>query len=510
MKIIKKLIVCLLVLFLAFTTFLGILSKTISPEIVRKYVNTELTALTSQPAQINGDISWQLLPLPGIRLSGIEIGNTNNSKNYSVAIEKLLFNLKIAPLLRGKLVFSEIKANGFKIEINSDLPWSSIPPLKPEEEPKPAGIRQRFDIERLILSRGQFVFIENGKTVNLSGIQLSAENINLNQDSVQLHLKTRLHYLNPGQHQAHGSLLFKGCASLSKGVLDNPKSFLHLTSLDGQLTVRDLIIDKVRINKAKAVTSFKHGILQLNPVTIGFYQGEAIGDLRYEPTDKNLQLNFAASNLNSGLLTSDLFDSALLKGKLDFSLHTQSVLHKGSWLNRTAGNGKISIRDGALSTVNLHSIMQNASNTLGQITGLTKPEQRNISQALLNVSAANQGETPFEIASMQYQLNNNVLRSDNLFLKTAILKLKGNGQLRLDSYNLSGAILAYVIAPDANMNQIQQLLGGYFPLTVSGTLTQPVILPDLKKINPTLTQMWLKERLTKPVIKLKEQLKALF
>ncbi|WP_019217248.1 hypothetical protein [Legionella tunisiensis] len=42
-------------------------------------------------------------------------------------------------------------------------------------------------------------------------------------------------------------------------------------------------------------------------------------------------------------------------------------------------------------------------------------------------------------------------------------------------------------------------MGGSFPILVQGTLTKPVVLPDLKKINPILTKAWLKETLVKPV-----------
>src|SRR5262249_14785800 len=96
-----------------------------------------------------------------------------------------------------------------------------------------------------------------------------------------------------------------------------------------------------------------------------------------------------------------------------------------------------------------------------------------------------------------------------LVLQTERLQLKGNGELDLKNKDINNHLFVTVSLTNPKVDKIQQLLGGSFPILVQGNLLTPIILPDLKVINPILTQYWLKETLKNPVKEIHKQIKSL-
>jgi len=511
MTFFKKLIIVLFCILLILIGFLWLLSKTVNPSLIKDYVSTQLSVLTSQTSRIDGDINWQLFPQPGIRLTSVHVGNMNEIKHYALDIDNLLFNLKLSPLLRGKLVFSEIEVKGFKIAINADSNYATSNQTTVLQESDNQDLNNQFDINRLSLSNGTIIINHDNHKATLSNLYITAEQINLNSIAFPFQLKTKIDYLNPGFHQASMQLQFKGNTSLSSQLLSNPILFAQSATLNGQLSVQNVKIDNLKIIKATATMRLKQSTLQLNPIAIGLYNGEAIGDLRYENRNQKSLLNLTANGLNSAKFTKDLFNKTLLHGGLDFSVHAQSLLTTNNWQDNTLANGNLSIRNGALATLNISKVIKNISNKINILLG-TKTDgiEPNLDLKSFTDPESFTGGTPFSLMSLQYTIENGLFHGNNMFLQTDILQLKGTGQLNLDNYAVASNLQAVVTVKDDHLLQIQQFLGGGFPLIISGKLTDPVILPDTKLINPILTRVWLKETLTKPVKQIQEKLKAFF
>ena len=275
MKYLRKLIVPFLSLILIIPVVLWILSETISPEIIREYVSHELIAITSQPSRIMGDIKWEVFPHPGIKITNIQVGEENNTERYSLKFNNLFLNLKITPLLRGKLVFSFLKVDGFSIRINAD----TVLPVKHEKINSPAvtankPLNSQFAIERLLLSNGQLTLVKNTQQIKLTGLQIGAEEINSPQASFPFQLKSQLEYSDSNRLLAKAQIQFKGSTSLSATLFTNPHLDLRAYLLNGQLIIQSVQIDKFKISKLSANTTLKNNVLSFNPLTITLYQGE--------------------------------------------------------------------------------------------------------------------------------------------------------------------------------------------------------------------------------------------
>lgn len=511
MKFLKKLLVTLFAFLVIATIILWALAKSVNPEVVKDYVSTQLSTLTAQKSRVDGDISWQVFPRPGIKITGVLIGDENSRQSYSVKLDNLLFNLKITPLLRGKLVFSELNINGFRVNVNSE-PESpiKIKKLDQNHNSKANNVAGQFAIERILLSHGKITITKNQEKITLSNLQIGAEEFNFQKSPFSLQLKANFEVSSANENTLKGHVNFKGSTSLSPSLFNNPITALQNTPLEGQLSIQDLKIKQLKVSKINANVKTKTGIFQLNPLTLALYNGQSVGDLSYEFASMKLVVNQTATNLDGNKLIYDLFNKKLFKGSVDFSIHTQANMQSSNWQDTTTGNGNLTIKDGVVQSVNLDKVIDETSNKINKLLKGKKNEgKQTLNLGQFDDPAFSKGSTSFKLLTFQYLLQDAKLQSNSLVLQTDRLHLKGDGELNLKDNSLDSHLLAKVTLTDPEVDKIQQLLGGSFPLLLKGSLTEPVVLPDLKIINPILTKAWIKETLTKPVKQIGQQLKTI-
>jgi|GEM_PF-2557135 len=510
MKLIKKLFAAALMFLLITSLALWVLSRSIKPEMLREYISGQLSHITAQKSQINGEMTWQLFPQPGIKINDIQVGDDQSSKEYSLHLNKLQLNLKIAPLLRGKLVFNDLAVKGFRLLIKSDASTAvsrTANSSKTQQSVNPFA--EQIAIDRLMLSDGQAIIQSKDRQLIFNDLQIGAEDINLQAMLFPFQLKSNIVYLDHNNKIASTKIQFKGHTLLTSALLNDPLGQLKSAQLSGQLDVQNARSGQIKLGKLQANTRFKQGILQLNPLTINLYDGQSFGDFRYELAEKNIQLNQTASALNSAKLSHDLFGKTLLKGKLDMSLHIQTDLNQNNWQPSSLGNGNISIKDGSLEAIDLNRIIDASSQKINKmLTSIQPGLTLGTSANPLDEPMFFKGNTPFKLLSIPWRLENNSVHSEALLLQMDKLQVKGDSQLNLLDYALNGHLRATVLVDDKKINQIQTLLGGSFPLLIKNTVTEPRVVPDFSKISPVITKAWLNHTLTRPVRSLAEGVAA--
>ncbi|MGQ3889494.1 AsmA family protein [Legionella sp. CNM-1927-20] len=509
MRFFKKFVVFLLALFLFISFFFWLLTKAISPSILKDFVTSKVKIYTAQPCEIEGNISWQLFPRPSVKIESIRIGNQDPLSPYQINLGQLFFNLRLSALLQGKIVFDEIKINDFTADINANYKQTPIKasyniPASSLEK----NIDEKFAIERLLITNGKIKTTINNQLLTLNALQLRVEQINLEQNLFPFQIKAHINY-DVKPQTINAQLQFKGDANLTADSIKQLETALKSTLIRGQLLIQNLKIGRFKISQIGANTSFKQAIISLNPLTLKLYQGEAIGDLSFNFLSKLLKINQTATGVNGARLTLALFNQALIKGKLDFSLHSQSNLANQDWLATTIGNGNISLHQGTLEILDLDKVIKKVSIKISKAQE-NKESTLNLDKESQDNTLIFKGPTPLKLMAIQYRLTHKMLFSDTLLLQTNMLQLKGEGEMNLTNYNLISHLLATLTVEDSKLNNIQELLGGGFPLIVQGTLSQPTILPDFRKINASLAKVWIKDTIAKPVLKIKEQLVAFF
>lgn len=507
MKFLKKLIVVLVSLILVVTLTLWVLAETVKPEVVKNYISEQLSLITAQPSHINGKITWQLFPEPGIRITNIEVADANNTAPYQLKIDKLLFNLKLTPLLRGKLVFSEVKIDGFTINANTEKAFDRKQG-NTKSSASPQGLKSRFAVKRILLTHGQVNLISHNKTIHLSELQIGTELPESYSTLLPVQLKSAIQILDNQKIEAQSHIQFKGSAVIPPDFLSNPVAKLTDTVLNGQLILEDIQISSFKINRMAGNAVLHNGVFKLSPVTISLYQGESVGDLRYENNSGKLLMNQTASGLNSSTIMNALFQKKILKGKMDFSLHSETDFRSEDWLKNTTGTGVLSIKDGSLESVNLNQAVTINSNKISEMLSAA-PSKQKLKPEQFEDSAFFEGNTPFRLLSIHYHLQNTLLTSDSLLLQTDSMHLKGSGSLNMESGVLSSQLGATVLMNKNTRDELQKVLGVNFPIIVTGTIMKPLVLPDFNKINTAITDLWIKETLVKPVHLIRRQLQSM-
>ena len=524
MKWLRKVFLGLLGLLLACSASFWILSKIIKPETIRDYLNSQLTLLTSQRILIDGEVNWKLLPRPAIQISHITTGENKTDSPYSLRVDNLLLNLKIAPLLHGQFVFNEIKIDGLKARVNTNL-FSIINQRIDAAKifPVNSEAQGQFAIEEFMLNHGSITLVKNDYELLLDKVQFGTKNFNLLRHPFPLQLKAELTLSIPQEKLITAQISFNGKTSPhpNKNILTAPQSIAH-TAIKGQLVVSHAKVGPITLDNINANTLFKEGIIRLNPVTMGLYQGEAIGDLSYDLINQIITINQTASNLDASALFNTLLGKKLIKGNMDVTLHTQTKLAVDIWPKNTQGNGSITIRNGAILSFNINRVIDEISNKINGL--LTEKQDASTSNSdnpdakfqiqQFDDPAIYKGNTPLKLLTINFNMANGDLKNTPIRIQTERLDLTGQNIVNLTTNTLTGQLDAKVVFNDDKADGIQQLLGGHFPLIIGGSISQPTIMPDLAQINSQLRKDWLKKTLkkpaeviTKPVSAIKQQIK---
>ena len=513
MKLIKKTFLFIFISLAITVLALWAWTLTLNPEQVKGLFNKKLTALTGQQSRINGDIHWQLLPRPGLKVTDIQVGKEKSEASYTLFINNLLFNLRMAPLLKGQLVFSDIKIDGFKFNVNPDAnPSKTKPEKKPEHIQNSASLNTtnntpaRFAIDSFLLTNGQVHLNTRDAQLSFSDLKIGASDLNIKNDSFPIQLKGNLSGLLE-QNKLKANFNFQGTTKLSGLLHLSHSRTLSGVALEGKIAIRDLIFNQLKLNKIDSNASFKKEVLKLDPLNITLYKGSSIGDLTYQLASRSLHINQTATNLDADSLFTSLIDKNILQGSLDFSMHANADLSKQDWLEKLQANGRVTIKDGVFHSLDIPKLLQDLTHQIQALRHQEKVNTQIIKSLIETNPDVYQRGTRFQLLSIQYRLRDKNLITDSVLLQTKQLNLKGQGHINLNDLTLNNQFEAKLITADNKLNEAQEILGGTFPLILSGSLTKPFIFPDIKKMSPALIQYFLKQRLNKPIKKLKQQLK---
>lgn len=501
MKPIKKTMFAL-ISFLAITLLIfWFLKQTIKPELLKQVINTRLSSFTAQRCQIDGTLTWHLFPKPSVSISKIRIGEDNPSTRFSLLIGDLRLSLQIMPLFTGNLVFNEMNIDGLTLRINPNSPAqqpkqdSGLRSLKTAKQFQSSETKAQYAINRFLLTHGRITVGDGDQQTTLAGVQIVAEQLNLSNEVFPFQCKAKLSTpLSTGNLTA--SLSFKGNSHVSSYLLSNPLKAMQENALNGQLIVQNLHAKALTIPKVTANVMTNDGAIRLDPLNITLYGGESIGDLAYHFTSKKLSLNQTATGLNAETVSKELLHTKVISGDLDFSLHTLLSFHEDDWINSLQGNGNVTVKNGTLNAINLDKLLGDITHSVTEFR-----QNKSLSQITLPVEDFRsedylRGNSAFQLLSVQYDLAGLTLTSNPILLQTDTLHVSGKGQFNLKNCTIE-TMSANVVTTDAALNKIQTLIGGGFPIKLSGDMAHPKILPDIEKITLSISRSVLKRTIEK-------------
>ncbi|MDF1645437.1 MAG: AsmA family protein [Legionellaceae bacterium] len=512
MKLIRSILLVILFVFITAFTALWAVTYFVQPSTFKPFAKRQLSNLTHQDSAIEGNVNWRIFPRPGLHLTKVRIGDVQKTEgDYALHVDNLLFHLQLAPLFRGKLVFDKLLLDGFTLRVNLNEKASGSPPQKKQPSVKKITptLPTRIALKSLLLTNGKIIIHQDNQQLLLKNVRLEAELPETHRDQFPIQLKATLKK-NPHSFPLSGTLSYKGLLKLP--ALDKTNTQLEDFELDGQVTLQNLQVGEYDITKANAHTLFRHGQLELNPLTLSLYNGESVGQLNYQLNTSQLSFHQTGTGLNAEPVFQHVLDvrPSRLTGLLDFSVHATSTLNQPNWYKKINTTGNFTVHNGTLAYINLPAITKEATKTIRSLATENIEQIQHMLEHLTPWNLNNySGTTTFQLLNLQYQAKGDGVVHYNLLLETKKLNLTGNGTLHLETRAIHANLLAYVITKDKTTQAIQQILGHGFPLVVTGTLSDPLINANSRQIRHRISDGVLPQTLIKPLKKIKQHIKKL-
>lgn len=476
------------------------LLKTTDLDQVMLNLDQELESLVHVPVHVQRPLKLTFFPRPSLQIQQIEIGSQTADSPYFIQLNDILLKLRLKPLLKKKLIFKEIQANQFLIQLHPSTPVSTpSEPITPNTH--------LLAIEKISLYNGRLESTVLSKPLILDHFQLSAQQLSF-KDPIPVQAKAEIQYGSMPNPVLSTQVIFKGNLTVPSQSLTDPAKLLKYMEFNGQLHAEHFKMNAVEINTINAKLQSKSGSLLFNPMTLNLYKGEAFGDLVLDTSTGRTYLNQTATNMDGKLFFNLFHQNNPLSGNLDISLHTHFNLNLPDPIKSLTGNGNLSLKEGKIKNFNLAKLLE-----------LTRIKIHNLLNGLPADTSGNgmasnpfiySGTTSFKLLSMQFHIQQSLLQSNSFVFQSEQLELSGEGYLSLATQEIHSTLNAHLDTGEGALNKIQQLMGGSFPLHLSGTLSQPEVIPDIQKITPYLQPLIVQKAIQSPARVIQKQLTDFF
>ena len=254
-----------------------------------------------------------------------------------------------------------------------------------------------------------------------------------------------------GQKQAEKPIDFSGLRDL------NASGTLHV----GALKANNVKASNVRLDLKAA-----NGRVDLNPVTANFYQGTLASEISINvaPATPMLAVRHNMNGITIGPFLKDLANNDSLEGRgnltLDVTTQGNTVAAFKKALN---GSAAIKLADGAVKGIDIAGSIRNAKAKLGALRGeQTQPADKN-------------QKTDFSELTSTFHIKNGVAHSNDLSLKSPLLRVDGGGDINLGEDTVNYLVKTSIVGTTKGQGgrDTDELKGITVPIRVSGALDAP-------------------------------------
>jgi AsmA protein len=237
----------------------------------------------------------------------------------------------------------------------------------------------------------------------------------------------------------------------------------------------------------------RSGLVRLGPTSAQLFGGKYAGNIVLDarPARARLSLDERMSGVDIGSVMKATFDSDRLSGRADATATlTGTGNTDAAILKSLAGKTSFDVKDGALNGIDLWYELRRAR-------ALWKREA--VPQR------AGAPRTAFDVFKGSAVLDAGVVSNDDLRIESDFVRASGRGTINLDTQALDYRVNAevYKIPPEGAGAEMGELKAVDIPMTITGTLAEPKVRPDLD----VLVKQRVKEKVDEEVEKKKEEVK---
>ncbi|MCL6635268.1 MAG: AsmA family protein [Peptococcaceae bacterium] len=244
------------------------------------------------------------------------------------------------------------------------------------------------------------------------------------------------------------------------------------------LTLTGVGINPTRNGIIEVLLEMGAGIELVNPREEG---GEPVADIRVRYAGK-------LSGVAVGPLLKDLAQYDSLEGRANVSLDVSARGASVAALKK-ALNGKAAVRitDGALKGINIAQSIRNAKAALGTLRG-QRVERSDQSQ-----------RTDFTELTATFDIRDGVARNHDLSMKSPLLRVAGEGEIRLAEDTLNYLVKAAIVATSRGQGgrERAELAGVTVPVRVAGPIGSPFYTLDFSAMVTEAAKQKLEQAVTR-------------
>ncbi|MES1190610.1 MAG: AsmA family protein [Steroidobacter sp.] len=432
--------------------------------------------LTLHAQSITADVNSQNATVNGMTL---EVAGAK--LNADINVQKMLD----APRVSGSIAMAPVSLRSVAKKLDVTLPVTS----------------DAHALERIAFTTG---FAATGSSLQLKSLQLQLDDSTLrgsagiddfNSKAITFDLGVdRIdadRYLPPPTNESKNS-------SNKETPVPIPAEWVRGLNMRGELRVAGATFNHMQISKIRVGVNARNNTARINPLQLSLYGGSYSGDMTLDATHALPQLSLEQhlNGVNMMPLFKALYQTERISGRGSVNMKLTGSGRDSDALKKTlSGTVDFNVQDGAVEGMDLWYEIRRARAVLRQ-------------QAIPARSGAE--HTAFTRLRGSGIVNNGVLTNKDLDVAMQYLKVTGAGTVNLVNntldYRLSTTVLKIPPEDQANGGS-EDWLGQSIPVTITGSLSDPKIRPDIEGMVKEKAKQRIDEEKQKLQDKLKDKLK---
>lgn len=234
----------------------------------------------------------------------------------------------------------------------------------------------------------------------------------------------------------------------------------------GTLHVGALKANNVKASNVRVDLKAANGRVDLNPLTANLYQGALSSAIAINaaPATPTFAVKHNMSGISIGPFLRDLANNDSLEGRGNVTLDVTTQGNTVAMLKKALnGSAAVKLTDGAVKGIDVAGSIRNAKAKLGALRG-EQTQQADKSQ-----------KTDFSELTSTFQIKNGVAHSNDLSLKSPLLRVDGGGDINLGEDTLNYLVKTSIVGTTKGQGgrDTDELKGITIPVRVSGALAAP-------------------------------------
>lgn len=267
----------------------------------------------------------------------------------------------------------------------------------------------------------------------------------------------------------------------------DPLASLRSLDLGGTIDIGALKLANLQTTNIAVTLKSTRGILDIKPIAAELYAGKLAGSIRVDATraQPRIAIDNRLSGIAIGPLLQDFADNDKLQGTgaVDVAL-TLSGLSPTPIKKSLNGTIALSLDDGVYKGVDVIKTICSVGTKIDQLlTGASGELNEN-------------GDTAFSAMSVSVNFTDGVAASDDLDVKSPLLRVNGAGGANLVDETLDYLVKAELVSACEGQAGAgaDQLVGVPLPIRARGTFTDPKISPDWAALGKELAQSGVRDK----------------